>query len=490
MTTQSNDPAIAPLEPGKLLIDGAWVDPLDGGTIDTINPATEEVLTTLASAGDADIDLAVAAARRALHEGPWSTMHASERGRLLYKLAQLVSDHSEELAIIETMDVGKPIRETRGWDLPAVIDCFQYYAGWADKIHGETIPVKGPILNYTIREPVGVVALIVPWNFPLMMAAWKLAPALACGCTCILKPSKESSLSALRLGQLVLEAGFPPGVVNIITGSGATAGMALVEHPGVDKVAFTGNTLTGQRIIEVAAKTMKRVSMELGSKSPNIIFADADLGTAIHMAARGSFFNQGEVCSACTRVFVERGAYDEVVDGLALAARRLRVGDPLDDNTQMGAMVSRDQFEKVLSYVDLGKGEGAELLAGGGRARERGFFVQPTVFGSVVNDMRIAQEEIFGPVATVIPFSEPDEAITMANQTVYGLAAALWTRDVAKAHNVAKRLRSGTVWVNTYGPTDTRSSWGGFKSSGFGRELGHFALDLYTEVKSVWVSLR
>ena len=307
------------------------------------------------------------AARRALEDGPWSTMHPAQRGKLLYRLAQLVADHAEELALIETMDMGKPITETRTWDLPAVIDCFEYYAGWADKIHGETIPVRGLILNYTLREPVGVVAQIVPWNFPLMMAAWKLAPALACGCTCILKPSKESSLSALRLGELIQEAGIPPGVVNIITGSGQTAGMALVEHPGVDKVAFTGHTLTGQAIMAAASKTMKRVSLELGSKSPNIIFADADLDRAVRMAGRGSFFNQGEVCSACTRIFVEAKAHDQVVDGLVSAARELKVGDPLAADTRMGAIVSRDQFKSVMNYVDIGTAEGASLAFGGQR---------------------------------------------------------------------------------------------------------------------------
>ncbi|MFQ5934518.1 MAG: aldehyde dehydrogenase family protein [Dehalococcoidia bacterium] len=476
--------------PGKLLIDGKWVDPRSGDTLDAINPATEEVLATIAAAGREDVNLAVEAARRAFEEGPWSSMHPSARGKLLYKLAQLVSDNAEELATIDTMDMGKPIRETLRWDLPAVIDCLEYYAGWADKIHGETIPVKGANFNYTRREPVGVVGQIIPWNFPLMMAAWKLAPALACGCTCILKPSKESSLSALRLGELCQEAGFPPGVVNIITGPGSTAGTALVEHPGVDKIAFTGHYRTGQFIMEKAAKTMKRVSLELGSKSPNLIFADADVDQAVRMASRGSFFNQGEVCSACTRIFVENRAYDKVVEGMVNEARNLKVGDPLDSETRMGAIVSREQFNSVLKYVDIGKEEGANLAFGGSRLGDRGFFVAPTVFADVSNDMRIAQDEIFGPVATVIPFSDVDKAIREANDTIYGLAAAVWTRDVARAHRVASRLRSGTIWINTYGPTDTRSSWGGFKLSGFGRELGHFALDLYTEVKSVWVSLR
>jgi aldehyde dehydrogenase (NAD+) len=475
--------------PGKLLIGGEWIEPRAGQQLPVINPATEAVLTTIAAADQHDVDLAVKAARAAL-DGPWSRMHASDRGRLLRKLAELVAADAENLALIETMDMGKPISETRSWDLPAVIDCFEYYGGWADKIHGETIPVKGAIFNYTLREPVGVVAQIVPWNFPLMMAAWKLAPALAAGCTCILKPSRESSLSALRLGELIRQAGFPPGVVNILTGSGTTVGEALVEHPGVDKVAFTGHYLTGQRIMATAAKTMKRVSFELGSKSPNIIFADADVPTAIRMSGRGSFFNQGEVCSACTRIFVEKSIHDEVAEGMVQAARELQVGDPLDPATRMGAIVSRAQFESVVSYVDVGEREGARLAYGGRRVGDVGFFMAPTVFDAVDNDMRIARDEIFGPVATIIPFTDTDEVVRQANDTIYGLAAAVWTRDVARAHNIARRLRSGTVWVNTYGPTDTRSSWGGFKSSGFGRELGHFGLDLYTEVKSVWLSLR
>jgi len=477
-------------KPGKLLIDGEWVEARSGETLEAINPATEEVLTTIAAGGPEDVDLAVRAARRAFEEGPWSKMHPSERGKLLYKLAQLVADHAEELATIDTMDMGKPLSETLRWDLPAVVDCLEYYAGWADKIHGETIPVKGPIFNYTLREPVGVVGQIIPWNFPLVMAAWKLAPALACGCTCILKPSEESSLSALRLGELCQEVGFPPGVVHIVTGLGPTAGAALVEHPGVDKIAFTGHYLTGQLIMERAAKTMKRVSLELGSKSPNLIFADADLEQAIRIASRGSFFNQGEVCSACTRVLVEDRGYEKVVEGMVKEAKSIKVGDPLDMETRMGAIVSREQFNKVLEYIDVGKQEGANLAFGGNRLGERGFFVSPTVFADVSNEMRIAQEEIFGPVVTVIPFSDLEEAIREANNTIYGLAAGVWTRDVAKAHNVAKRLRAGTIWINTYGPTDSRSSWGGFKFSGYGRELGHFALDLYTEVKSVWVSLR
>jgi len=373
-------------------------------------------------------------------------------------------------------------------DLPAAVDCFEYYAGWADKIHGETVPVKGGAFTYLLRQPVGVVGQIIPWNFPLMMAAWKLAPALACGCTVLLKPAEQSPLSALRLGELCLEAGLPPGVVNILTGFGET-GAAIVEHPDVDKIAFTGSPEVGRIIMRASAGTLKRVSLELGGKSPNIILADADMEAAVRGASGGIFFNQGEVCSAGSRILVERSMYDPFLEQLHKRAASISVGDPLDPATYMGPVVSEEQFERVMGYIGIGKAEGARLVTGGSRIGDAGFFVQPTIFAEVENRMRIAQEEIFGPVASVIPVQGADEAVRIANDSNYGLAAAVWTRDVAKAHTIAQRLRAGTVWVNTYGPTDSRSPWGGFRDSGFGRELGRQALDLYTEYKSVWVAL-
>ncbi|MCI0839939.1 MAG: aldehyde dehydrogenase family protein, partial [Chloroflexi bacterium] len=384
---------------------------------------------------------------------------------------------------------GKPITNSLRVDIPAAIDCFEYYAGWSDKLHGETVPVRAPAFTYLVRQPLGVVGQIIPWNFPVMMAAWKLAPALACGNTTVLKPAEQSPLSALKLGELCLEAGLPPGVVNIVTGFGE-AGAALVEHEDVDKIAFTGSPEVGRIIVRASAATLKKVSLELGGKSPNLILADADLEAAIRGASGGVFFNQGEVCSAGSRILVDQSIYDEFLDGLTKRADSIKVGDPLDPETYMGPVVNDEQFERVMGYIDVGKDEGAKLVSGGERIGDSGYFVQPTIFADVNNRMRIAQEEIFGPVASVIPIKDVDEAVRIANDTSYGLAAAVWTRDVAQAHDVASRLKAGTVWVNTYGATDTRSPWGGFKDSGFGRELGRQALDLYTEYKSVWISLK
>ncbi|MCI0883695.1 MAG: aldehyde dehydrogenase family protein, partial [Chloroflexi bacterium] len=445
-------------------------------------------LAKVAEGGAEDIDRAVKAARAAF-EGPWAKIHPGDRGRLLYKLAQLVRDNAEELAEIDALDAGKPITNSLRVDIPAAIDCFEYYAGWSDKLHGETVPVRAPAFTYLVRQPLGVVGQIIPWNFPVMMAAWKLAPALACGNTTVLKPAEQSPLSALKLGELCLEAGLPPGVVNIVTGFGE-AGAALVEHEDVDKIAFTGSPEVGRIIVRASAATLKKVSLELGGKSPNLILADADLEAAIRGASGGVFFNQGEVCSAGSRILVDQSIYDEFLDGLTKRADSIKVGDPLDPKTYMGPVVNDEQFERVMGYIDVGKDEGAKLVSGGERIGDSGYFVQPTIFADVNNRMRIAQEEIFGPVASVIPIKDVDEAVRIANDTSYGLAAAVWTRDVAQAHDVASRLKAGTVWVNTYGATDTRSPWGGFKDSGFGRELGRQALDLYTEYKSVWISLK
>ncbi len=474
--------------PTKFLINGEWVEPASGKYYDDVNPSTGATLAQVAEGGAEDIDRAVKAARAAF-EGPWAKIHPGDRGRLLYKLGQLVRDNAEELAEIDALDAGKPITSSLRVDIPAAIDCFEYYAGWADKLHGETVPVRAPAFTYLVRQPLGVVGQIIPWNFPVMMAAWKLAPALACGNTTVLKPAEQSPLSALKLGELCLEAGLPPGVVNIVTGFGE-AGAALVEHEDVDKIAFTGSPEVGRIIVRASAATLKKVSLELGGKSPNLILADADLEAAIRGASGGVFFNQGEVCSAGSRILVDQRIYDDFLDGLKKRADSIKVGDPLDPKTYMGPVVNDEQFERVMGYIGVGKDEGAKLVTGGERIGDNGYFVQPTIFADVDNRMRIAQEEIFGPVASVIPIKDVDEAVRIANDTSYGLAAAVWTRDVAQAHDVASRLKAGTVWVNTYGATDTRSPWGGYKDSGFGRELGRQALDLYTEYKSVWINLK
>lgn len=477
------------IKPGKMLIGGKWVDSRSGKTFETINPATGEVITKIAQGDKEDVDLAVKAARKAFEGGPWPKMDARDRGKLLAKVAELIMKNLEELAVMETMDNGKPISDSRNADVPLTADTFFYYAGWADKIHGETIPVRGNYFNYTLREPVGVVGQIIPWNFPLLMAAWKLGPALACGNTVVLKPSKFTTLTCLRLGELIMEAGLPEGVLNIVTGPGETVGTALAQHPGIDKVAFTGETTTGKSIMRAAADTLKRVSLELGGKSPNIVFADADIEAAIKGSLMGIYFNQGECCCAASRLLVEKKIHDEFVEKMANFANKMKVGDPLDPRTEMGAMVSQDQFNKVMRYIEVGKKEGAKLACGGERLGTKGYFIKPTIFDNVKNDMKIAREEIFGPVVSAITFKDIDEAIEEGNLTEYGLAAAVWTRDIKKAHLAARRLRAGTVWINTYNAFDAASPFGGYKQSGFGRELGIHSLELYTQVKSVWVNL-
>jgi aldehyde dehydrogenase (NAD+) len=474
-----------------LLIDNEWRPAASGKTMDVVNPATEDVIASVASAGTADVNAAVAAARAAL-DGPWGKMSARERGRLVSRLADRLMERADEVARLETLHNGKPISESRHIEIPAAAECFEYYAGWADKVMGETIPVKGNHLTYTLREPIGVVAAIVPWNFPLLLAAWKVAPALACGNTVILKPASQTPLTALALGEIAVEVGLPPGVLNVITGSGATVGQALVEHPGIDKVAFTGDTSTGKAIMRSAAETVKTITLELGGKSPNIVLADADLDAALRGVAVGIFYGKGEVCAAGSRLLVDRSIKDEFIDKLAARAKKTVPGDPLDPKTRFGAVSSKKQMETVLRYIESGRTEGATLVAGGSRAdigTGKGYFVQPTVFADVRPEMTISREEIFGPVLAAIEFADLDEAIAKANDTPYGLAAGVWTRDIKKAHHVARKLQAGTVWINTYNVYDTAAPFGGYKQSGFGREMSAHALQHYTQVKSVWVDL-
>ncbi|MBI4867714.1 MAG: aldehyde dehydrogenase family protein [Candidatus Wallbacteria bacterium] len=479
--------------PGQLFIGGQWRDAAAGESIDTLNPATGEKLTTLAEAGAADVDSAVAAARQAFESKPWATMAAADRGRLLTKLASLVERDIEKLARLETLDNGKPIFESRYVDMPTIVDIFHYYAGWATKLHGETIPVRGPYLNYTLREPVGVVGAIVPWNFPLLLASWKLGPALAAGNTVVLKPAEQTSLTALELARLTVEAGFPPGVVNVVTGRGHVTGAALASHPGVDKVAFTGSTTTGKAVMRAGVETLKRVTLELGGKSPNIVLEDADLENAVKGAYNGIFYGKGEVCAAGSRLFVHKKIKEAFLEKLVERTKKLLPADPLDPKTRLGALVSAAQMKKVLDYVELGKSEGSRLVTGGSAVtvgNGKGYFVAPTIFDGVANGSRLAQEEIFGPVLATIEFSDTEEAIRAANDNPYGLAAAVWTKDIAKAHSVAHRLRAGTVWINCYNAYDAAAPFGGVKASGFGRDLGMHALESYTQVKDVWVNLK
>jgi len=473
-----------------LLIGGKWVDSVSGKTFATVHPATGETICQVAEGDKADIDLAVKAARKAFEEGPWSKMSARERGTLLHKLADLIEKNAEELAALETLDNGKPLRDSLNADLPLTIQCYRYYAGWADKIHGKTIPVSGPYFCYTRHEPLGVVGQIIPWNFPLLMQAWKWGPALATGCTIVLKPAEQTPLTALRVAQLAQEAGIPDGVVNVVPGFGPTAGAALSSHKDVDKVAFTGEYTTGQLVMEAAAKSnLKRVSLELGGKSPNVVFADADLDAAVEGAYFGLFFNQGQCCCAGSRLFVEEKVHDQFVEKLVKKAKSQRVGDPFDMATTQGPQVSQEQCDRILGYIEAGKKEGAKLLTGGKKHGDQGYFVEPTVFDGVKDEMKIAKEEIFGPVMNILTFKDVHEVIKRGNQTFYGLAAAVWTRDIKKAHQIANGLRAGTVWINCYDVFDSAAPFGGFKMSGFGRELGEYALELYTEVKTVYVNL-
>ncbi|HKW18883.1 MAG TPA: aldehyde dehydrogenase family protein [Terriglobales bacterium] len=478
-------------KPRKMLINNKWVDAVSGKTFPTYDPSTGEVLAQIAEGDRADIDLAVKAARKAFSEGPWRKMTPSERGRLMWKLSDLLEQHLEEFAYLESLDNGKPLTVARVADVPLAVDLFRYMAGWATKIEGNTIPISsgGQFLAYTLREPVGVVGQIIPWNFPLLMAAWKLGPALASGCTVILKPAEQTPLSALRLGELIVEAGFPEGVVNIVPGYGETAGAALAAHMDVDKVAFTGSTEVGKLIVHAATGNLKRVSLELGGKSPNVVFKDADMDTAIGGAASAIFFNHGQCCCAGSRLYVEKEVFDKVVDGVSERAKKIRVGPGLDSNTQMGPLVSEEQMNRVCGYLESGFSQGAKAVAGGQKKGDKGYFVEPTVLVNTREDMKVVQEEIFGPVVTAMPFSDPEEILPRANDNVYGLAAGVWTRDISKAHRVAEHLQAGTVWVNCYNVFDAALPFGGYKQSGWGREMGHEVLNNYTQTKAVCVRL-
>jgi acyl-CoA reductase-like NAD-dependent aldehyde dehydrogenase len=482
----------AKVRPGRLLINGQWVEG-SGKSFDTINPATGEVLTQVSEAIDKDVDQAVAAARKAFDDvaGPWRKMSASERGKILWRIGDLIEKNIEEFAELETLDNGKPIFESRYVDMPMVADVFRYYAGWATKIHGETINTFSNSFTYTMREPVGVVGAIVAWNFPLLLASWKLGPALACGNCVVLKPAEQTPLTALRFGELAIEAGLPAGVLEIITG-GPETGEVLVRHSGVDKIAFTGSTSVGKEIMRSSAETLKRLTLELGGKSPNIVFADSAIDSAVKGALNGIFYGKGEVCCAGSRLFVEKKVEDEFVTKLVEASKKMKLGDPLDPKTRVGAIVSQKQMETVLGYVEDGKKEGATLLAGGKRASvngDHGYFIEPTIFGGVRNNMKIAQEEIFGPVLATLTFDDIEQVAEQANANIYGLAAAIWTNDVRKAHQLSRRLKAGTVWINTYGLLDAALPFGGFKQSGFGRELGMHAVEHYTELKTIWMNL-
>jgi aldehyde dehydrogenase (NAD+) len=484
-------PTEVPVTPSvtKLLINNRWIPSESGKTFATINPSTGEEICQVAEADAADVDKAVKAARAAF-EGPWRKMRASERGRLLYRLADLIEANADELARLETLDNGKPLSIAKAVDVAKTVACYRYFAGWADKVQGKTIPIDGDFFCYTRHEPIGVVGQIIPWNYPMLMQSWKLAPALATGNTVVMKPAEQTPLSALRVGELLLEAGYPEGVVNILPGFGPTAGAALARHMDVDKVAFTGSTEVGRLIMTAAAQSnLKRVTLELGGKSPNIIFEDTDLDAAVEGAHMGIFVNQGQSCCAGSRVFVEEKIYQQFVEKSVARAAKRRVGDPLDPNTDQGPQVDQSQFDRIMGYIESGRSDGATLACGGERVGTRGYFIRPTVFADVQDDMKIAREEIFGPVMSVISFKDMDEVIARANHTDYGLAAGVWTRDIKKAHAVANGVRAGTVWVNCYHVLDTRAPFGGFKQSGMGRELGEYGLQEYTEVKTVTVKL-
>ncbi len=474
----------------KLLINNCWVESESGKTFGTINPSTGEEICQVAEADAADVEKAVKAARAAFEHGAWKKTSASDRGQLLHRLADLIETNADELAKLETLDNGKPVSKAKAVDVAKAVACYRYFGGWADKVQGKTIPIDGDFFCYTRHEPIGVVGQIIPWNYPILMQAWKLAPALATGNTIVMKPAEQTPLSALRIGELIVEAGFPGGVVNILPGFGSTAGAAIASHMDVDKVAFTGSTGIGRLIMEAAAKSnLKGVTLELGGKNPNIVFADTDLDEAVEGAHLGLFVNQGQSCCSGSRVFVEEKIYDKFIEKSVARAMKRKVGDPFDPGTEQGPQVDQSQFDKVMGYIESGRNEGATLACGGERVGDRGYFIQPTVFTDVQDYMKIAREEIFGPVMSIIPFKDVDEVIMRSNRTNYGLAAGIWTRDIKKAHAVANGVRAGTVWVNCYHVLDTRAPFGGFKQSGIGRELGEYGLQQYTEVKTVIVKL-
>ena len=482
-------------KPTKILIDNEWSHAAGGEAFAVYDPATGKEIARSAAGDKKDIDRAVKAARAAFETGPWPKLTASERGRLIWKLADLLEANLEEFAQLESLDNGKPLAVARAADVPLAVDLFRYMAGWATKIEGNTIPISVPYTPgaeyhaFTLREPIGVVGQIIPWNFPLLMAAWKLGPALAAGCTIVLKPAEQTPLSAIRLGELIVEAGFPKGVVNIVTGFGETAGAALAGHPGTDKIAFTGSTEVGKLIVKAAAADLRKVTLELGGKSPNVILRDADLATAIPSAASAIFFNHGQCCCAGSRLYAHKDIFKEVVDGVAKEAKKIRRGRGSDPNTDMGPLVSDEQFTRVCGYLEAGVKEGAEIAAGGKRFGKEGYFVEPTVLTNTKPGMKVVEEEIFGPVVTAMSYKSEDEIPPVANNTVYGLAAAVWTKDIAKGHRLARQLRAGTVWVNCYNIFDAALPFGGYKQSGWGREMGNAALDKYLETKAVCVKV-
>ncbi|HEX8171171.1 MAG TPA: aldehyde dehydrogenase family protein [Thermoanaerobaculia bacterium] len=479
--------------PNRLFINGDFVDARSGETFATINPATEEKLADVASAGAEDVDTAVRAARAQLEPGSeWQKMKPRDRAKILWRIADMLTARAEEIGRIETLDNGKPIFESQYVDTPSAAECLYYFAGWSGKVTGETIPIAENAFTYTLREPVGVVGAITPWNFPLMLAVWKIAPALACGNTVVIKPASNTALSLLKFAEYAKECGLPAGVLNVVPGRGSVVGNALVDHPGVDAIAFTGSSEVGRQLMARAAKTLKKVSLELGGKSPNIVFADADLDAAARGALNAIFYGKGEVCAAGSRLLVEEAAHDELLSKVCERASKMTAGDPLHPKTRLGAIVSKEQMESVLSYIEAGKSEGAKLVCGGERAdigTGKGYFVKPTIFDDVEPEMRISREEIFGPVLATIRFKDAEDAVTKGNSTVYGLAAAVWTRDVSKAHRIARAIKAGTVWINTYNLYDPALPFGGFKESGFGRDQGKDALEKYTQTKSVWVNL-